>query len=257
MKVRVLVTFLLKRYGLWILSLGVVIGFILLARSSRKDNMDWRFVQAFGIRLPMHYAIHGIDVSRHNDRIDWKRVGHMEAGGVRLQFVFVKATEGATLADKNFVENWREAKKTALRRGAYHFYHPTRDPVKQANNFIRTVELSEGDFAPVVDFEVTNGQSSKTIINGLRLWLETIEEHYHVRPIIYTNGNLYLRYIDGNFDQYPLWIADYSTKNIRDYDPDKLYLWQHSQTGWVQGIRGRVDFNVFVMDENKLKDICL
>jgi lysozyme len=257
MKIRVLVTFLLNRYGLWILSLVVVIGLILIALPSRKVDMDWRFVQAFGIRLPMHYAIHGIDVSRHNDRIDWKRVRQMEAEGVRLQFVFVKATEGATLADKNFTKNWREAKKSSLRRGAYHFYHPTRDPIKQAKNFIRIVELSEGDFAPVVDFEVTNGQSMRTIIGGLRLWLETVEEHYHVRPIIYTNKNLYRRYIDGNLDQYPLWIADYSTEHLRDYDPDKLYLWQHSQTGWVQGIRGRVDFNVFVMDERKMKDICL
>jgi len=257
MKARVLITFLLKRYGLWILSCVVVVGLMLIARPSRIVDMDWQFVQAFGIRLPMRYAIHGIDVSRHNDRIDWKRVRRMEAGGVRLQFVFVKATEGATLADKNFAKNWREAKKSALRRGAYHFYHPTRDPVKQAANFIRTVQLSEGDFAPVVDFEVTNGQSMNTIIGGLRLWLKTVEEHYHIRPIIYTNGNLYRRYIDGHLDQYPLWIADYSTKHLRNYDSNKLYLWQHSQAGWVQGIRGRVDFNVFVMDENKMRDICL
>ena len=260
MKIRVLVTVVLKRYGLWILALLVVMTLLLITRPSRKgdiDTMDWRFVQAFGIRLPMRYGIHGIDVSRHNDRIEWKRVRQMEADGVRLQFVFVKATEGATLTDKHFAKNWREAKKSSLRRGAYHFYHPTRDPLKQATNFIRTVELSEGDFAPVVDFEVVNGQSDKTIIGGLRLWLETVEAHYHVRPIIYTNGNLYRRYIRDNLDRYPLWIADYSRKHLRAYDTDKLYLWQHNQAGRVRGIRGRVDFNVFVMDENRLGDICL
>ena len=257
MKIRVLLIIIFKRYGLWISALLVLFVLILVARSFRKDDMDWRFVQAFGIRLPMRYGIHGIDVSRHNDRIDWKRVRQMEADGVRLQFVFVKATEGATLADKHFRKNWREAKKSALRRGAYHFYHPTRDPLKQAANFIRTVELSAGDFAPVVDFEVVNGQSDDTIIEGLRLWLETVEEHYGTRPIIYTNGNLYRRYIKNNLDEYPLWIADYSTEHLRRYDADKLYVWQHSQTGWVKGIRGRVDFNVFVMDENRMREICL
>ncbi|AQG82461.1 glycoside hydrolase [Spirosoma montaniterrae] len=219
--------------------------------------MNWQTVRAFGIRLPMRYGIHGIDVSKHNARIDWKRVQQMKADGVRLQFVFIKATEGATLTDKNFKTNWAGARKANLRRGAYHFYHPTRDPIKQATNFINRVELSEGDFAPVVDFEVTNGQSETTILDGLRLWLETVEEHYHVRPIIYTNGNLYKRYIRGQLDDYPLWIADYSTTHLRDYDPDKLYLWQHNQNGWVQGIRGMVDFNVFVMDENRMKEICL
>ena len=103
--------------------------------------MNWRFVKAFGIRLPMHYGIHGIDVSRHNDRIDWSRVRRVEADGVRLQFVFIKATEGATMADKNFDKNWKEARRIALHRGAYHFYHPTRDPLKQANNFISHVTL--------------------------------------------------------------------------------------------------------------------
>lgn len=260
MKIYVLVSVVLKRYGLWIAASLFILVILLIARSSRKNDgnsMDWRLVRAFGIRLPMRYGIHGIDVSRHNDRIDWKRVRQMEADGVRLQFVFVKATEGATLADKHFARNWREVKKSSLRRGAYHFYHPTRDPLKQADNFIRNVELSEGDFAPVVDFEVTNGQSDDTIIDGLRLWLETVEAYYHIRPIIYTNGNLYRRYIKGNLDEYPLWIADYSTEHLRRYDADKLYFWQHSQSGSVKGIRERVDFNVFVMDEDRLGEICL
>ncbi|WP_197933112.1 glycoside hydrolase family 25 protein [Spirosoma aureum] len=257
MKTRVLVNIIFRRYGLWISAFMVLFVAYWIFRSFRQDDMDWRFVRAFGIRLPMRYGIHGIDVSRHNDRINWKRVRQMEADGVRLQFVFVKATEGATMTDRHFDKNWSEAKKSNLRRGAYHFYHPTRDPVKQANNFIRHVELSTGDFAPVVDFEVTNGQSDEAIVDGLRLWLATVEEHYQARPIIYTNGSLYKRYIKGNLDEYPLWIADYSTKHLRAYDPDRLYLWQHNQNGWVQGIRGQVDFNVFVMDENRLQEICL
>ena len=210
MKIRVLFKLIIRRYGLWIAAFLLIVTAFWVFRSRRPAELNWQFVQAFGIRLPMHYGIHGIDVSRHNDRINWSRVREMEAGGVRLQFVFIKATEGATLSDKQFDKNWAEAKKSAMRRGAYHFYHPTRDPLKQATNFIRHVELSEGDFAPVVDFEVINGQSDETIVNGLKLWLKTVEDHYQTRPIIYTNGNLYRRYIKGNLDEYPLWIADYS-----------------------------------------------
>ncbi|GAB4022885.1 glycoside hydrolase family 25 protein [Spirosoma koreense] len=257
MKGRVLSRLIFRRYGLWIAAVVILFIGFWVVWSRRPDELDWRFVKAFGIRLPMRYGIHGIDVSRHNDRINWARVRQMEAEGVRLQFVFIKATEGATLADKHFAKNWREAKKSSLRRGAYHFYHPTRDPLKQADNFISHVQLSEGDFAPVVDFEVVNGQSDETIVEGLRLWLETVERHYQVKPIIYTNGSLYRRYIKGNLDEYPLWIADYSTKHLRRYNPDKLYLWQHNQNGWVQGIRGQVDFNVFVMNEDRLGEICL
>ena len=257
MKFHVLFKLIFRRYGLWIAAFLFVLISFWAIKWRQSEEMNWQFVQAFGIRLPMRYGIHGIDVSRHNDHIDWARVRQMEAEGVRLQFVFIKATEGATLADKHFDKNWREARKTAMRRGAYHFYHPTRDPLKQANNFIKHVELGPGDFAPVVDFEVINGQSDETIIDGLRLWLETVEEHYKIRPIIYTNGNLYKRYVKGNLDEYPLWIADYSTKHLGSYNADKLYLWQHNQSGWVQGIRGRVDFNVFVMDEDRMREIYL
>ena len=258
MKFRVLAELVLRRYGIYLIAgLFALIALFWVKRSWRQEQMDWQFVPTFGIRLPMHYGIHGIDVSKHNARIDWQRVQQTEANGVRLQFVFIKATEGATLSDKQFDRNWREAAKSDLRRGAYHFYHPTRDPLKQANNFIRNVTLKPGDFAPVVDFEVTNGQSETIIVDGLRQWLETVEEHYSARPIIYTNRNLYQRYIKGNFANYPLWIADYSTKDLNRYDPDQLYLWQHSQAGWVKGIRGKVDFNVFVLDENRLGEICL
>ncbi|MBD2702850.1 glycoside hydrolase [Spirosoma sp. BT702] len=257
MKFRVLVKIISRRYGFLIAAvLLFLIGFWVV-RLRRPNELHWQFVEGFGIRLPMRYAIHGIDVSRHNARIDWTRVRQMEADGIRLQFVFIKATEGATLTDKQFRKNWQEAKKTMLRCGAYHFYHPTRDPLKQAQNFIRNVTLSEGDFAPVVDFEVINGQTDETIVNGLRLWLKTVEDHYGTRPIIYTNGNLYRRYVKGNLDEYPLWIADYSTKHLGSYNADQLYLWQHNQRGWVQGIRGQVDFNVFVMDEKRMPDICV
>ena len=255
MRFRVLVEFIFRRYGLRIAAAALILISFWAIWSRQPSAMDWRYVQAFGIQLPMRYIIHGIDVSRHNDRINWSRVREMEAEGVRLKFVFIKATEGATLADKHFEKNWREAQNVAIHRGAYHFYHPTRDPLKQANNFIRHVTLESGDFVPVVDFEVINGQSDETIVNGLRQWLETVENHYRVLPIIYTNGNLYRRYIKGNLDKYPLWIADYSTKHLRSYDADKLYLWQHSQNGWVQGIRGQVDFNVFVMDEERMEEI--
>lgn len=102
MKNRVLFNLIARRYGLWIAGILLVLITIWIVRWRRPESMDWQFIQAFGIRLPMRYGIHGIDVSRHNDRIDWARVRKMEAYGVRLQFVFIKATEGATLSDKHF-----------------------------------------------------------------------------------------------------------------------------------------------------------
>lgn len=258
MKSRVLTRILARRNAFWIAIFLLILSAWWLLRSCfGEPNKDWRFVKAFGIKMPMHFALHGIDVSKHNRRINWTKVKNMEAGGVKIHFVFIKATEGATLSDKQFKTNWKEAKNANILRGAYHFYHPTRDPIKQANNFIKLVSLSKGDFAPVLDFEVVNGVPDDELVDGLKTWLETIEEHYDIKPIIYTNATLYKRYIKGNFDKYPLWIADYSNTHLNKYDEDQLYIWQHNQSGWVDGIRGKVDFNAFVAEPDRITEICL
>ena len=41
-------------------------------------------------------------------------------------------------------------------RGAYHFYIPGTDALKQADFFIRTVKLDSGDLPPVLDVEAVS-----------------------------------------------------------------------------------------------------
>lgn len=259
MKVRVLLLFLIKRYRYPLLAIGILglAGSIFWLRSRRPDDQQWQRVPTLGVRMPLRYAIHGIDVSRHNSRIDWQRVKQVQVNGVPLQFVFIKATEGATMADKSFSKNWLGAGQAGLRRGAYHFFHPTRDPLKQADNFIRRVTLEAGDFAPVLDFEVMNGQPDANILRDLQLWLDAVEDHYGQKPIIYTNAYLYKRFIKGHLFNYPLWIADYSNPHLRNYDPANLYIWQHNKSGSVPGISGLVDINTFVQEPGDLEKICL
>ncbi|MBC8152258.1 MAG: glycoside hydrolase [Bacteroidetes bacterium] len=260
MKNHVLLLFLVKRYRYPLLigcSIALMAGVLWLRYDHRSVEQQWQLVPDLGVRVPLGYAIHGIDVSRHNSRIDWQRVRRVQVNGVPLQFAFIKATEGATLIDKSFARNWTGAGQAGLRRGAYHFYHPTRDPVKQADNFIRRVTLKTGDFAPVLDFEVMNGQPDANILRDLHIWLDAIEDHYGQKPIIYTNAYLYKRFIKGHLADYPLWIADYSNAHLRQYDQTNLYLWQHNKSGLVPGIAGMVDINTFVQEPDDLQKICL
>ncbi|WP_460673180.1 glycoside hydrolase family 25 protein [Larkinella ripae] len=250
-----------RRLLLWpFLALCVLLTGLWYFRSLEKVNeLQWRFVNGYGIRMPLKYTIHGIDVSHHNSRINWKRVCQPQADGLALQFVFVKATEGATLVDRRFKHNWQEARKAGLKRGAYHFYHPKRDPEKQASNFIKTVSLQSGDFAPVLDLERNDKGRvpADQLIADIRIWLERVEAHYGTKPIIYVNRHFYMLYIANNFDEYPLWIADYSSDHPHKFKADHLYFWQHNEKGSVDGIRGKVDFNVFVCEPERLNEICL
>src|ERR1035437_7383318 len=61
---------------------------------------------AFGIDIPMKYSIHGIDVSKYKNIIDWESVKEMNVDHVHIDFAFIKATEGLGNEDAVFARNW-------------------------------------------------------------------------------------------------------------------------------------------------------
>jgi lysozyme len=90
----------------------------------------------------------------------------------------------------------------------------------------------------------------------VRDWLTIVEDHYKVKPIIYTYVNFYGRFLAGEFDDYPLWAAHYMEKEKPRIKRPWLF-WQHSEVGRVNGIVSRVDFNVFNGDSTEFKSILL
>jgi lysozyme len=234
---------------------ALLIGLLIFWFSYRNEN-EWTFVQKFGIRLPLRYSLHGIDVSHHNALVDWEKVKKVQSENVKIDFVYIKATEGASHLDRQFERNWKEARKVGIKRGAYHFYNPRVYSNDQAVHFIKTVKMQKGDLPPVLDLEVAAGKSDEIIIKGVRNWLTLIEKHYGVRPIIYVNEHFYRKYIAGNFDDYPLWLAGYSKAHLNDLaESAKVLFWQHSEKGYVDGIRGFVDFNVFLHEPEKWEEV--
>lgn len=211
---------------------------------------------AFGISLPGNYNIHGIDVSRYQKNIGWKLVEEMEVNGVKIGFAFMKATEGLTSTDRHFKRNWKDAGKTAVARGAYHFFIASKSGKAQAVHFLDHVDLEDGDLPPVLDVEQMNGVAVSTLQQRVADWLQIVEKAYGVKPIIYTNADFYERNLAGRFDEYPLWVAHYLVKD-KPRIKRKWHFWQHSETGRVNGIDARVDFNVFNGDSTDFRAMLL
>lgn len=221
-----------------------------------QETRQERFIiyKEFGIPIPVHYGIHGIDVSRYQQRISWKAVSEMNVKGVQLGFAFIKATEGNGRVDPFFKRNWEKSKEAGIIRGAYHFFIPNRDGRTQAQNFIKTVALEQGDLPPVLDIEQLYGVSADNLRKELKEWVEMLEEHYGVKPIIYTNADFYTRNLQGHFDDYPLWVAHY----LQPHQPRitrEWSFWQHSEKGSVNGITAKVDFNVFNGDSIQFRSL--
>ena len=210
----------------------------------------------FGVSIPRSYTIYGIDVSHHQGKINWTEVAAMDVSGKHIRFAFIKATEGITRQDRHYDRNWKKAGEAGLMRGAYHFFHPSRDATKQARNFINNVELKPGDLPPVLDIEVTNRKSKSEIVAGAKEWCRLIEEHYGVKPLIYTSPGYFISYLAGEFDDYPLWIAHYHPDKPRT-GKHKWHFWQHTDKASVSGIRGHVDLNVYKGDSSSLQKLCI
>lgn len=215
--------------------------------------------KAFGIRIPHGYRIHGIDVSRYQDRVDWERVKNMQVEDVRITFAFIKATEGTWMADPWFDYNWTNARKQGIIRGAYHYYLADLSAKAQVAHFGRTVKLRSGDLPPVIDVEESRGLNRNQLRKYTKDFLLAVEQYFGVKPIVYTNRDFYKNYFadQPDFKPYCFWIAHYYVPNLEMPDDSKWHFWQHSDRGTVNGINEPVDFNVFYGDSATLRRLCL
>ncbi len=196
------------------------------------------------------YEIHGIDVSHYQGNIDWDKVTKQN-----IKFVFIKATEGRTMQDVRFHENWQALKDRNIISSAYHFFRPTISASAQAENFTQLVELNAGDLPPVLDVEVLDGVSPAELREGMTIWLNRAEKHYGIPPIIYTNLKFYNAHIKGHLDNYPLWIARYNYIPPDLSGPQEWQFWQYGNKGQISGINGDVDFNVFCSNQADLDSL--
>jgi lysozyme len=215
---------------------------------SFKSDKSWKddrkhFIRNAQILLDHKEHVAGIDVSEYQGEIDWDETDSID-GGFPIGFVFIRATYGDDGVDEEFSNNWPAVKKTPMLRGAYHYYRPDENSLKQAQNFINTVTLADGDLPPVLDIEkIPEGQSVDSLKTGIRRWLLKVEKHYKVKPIIYSGEKYYYDFLREEFKAYTVWIANYNFM-VEEIEPGWQF-WQFTQNGKAKGINGDVDINLF------------
>lgn len=224
--------------------------------SKNWDSNSKVIFQEFGVPMPLHYDIHGIDISKYQRTIDWNLVTTMEVEGIKMGFVFIKATEGTELTDRNFDRNWKEAKASGIVRGAYHFFLATENGIKQARFFLDKVHFEKGDLPPVIDIEHLYRVHPQKMRERLQACLDLLEQETGVLPIIYTSVGFYKSYLGDTFDKYPLWIAHYQQLERPGIHRDWSF-WQHNESGNISGIVSKVDLNVFSGDSSSFKKMMI
>jgi lysozyme len=184
----------------------------------------------------------GIDVSYHQQTIDWQRV--WRAG---IRFAFIRLSDGANLRDPRFARNWAEARRAGLVRGAYQYFRPDQSVDAQAELMIAAMrDRARGDLPPVIDIEVDGGLPPAAVAERAAAWIDLVKRRLGVEPIVYTGSDLWRSGGSGPLGAQPLWIAHY-TPGCPALPPPwtRWTFWQHSDRGGVPGIEGPVDLDRF------------
>lgn len=204
------------------------------------------------------YNIQGVDVSHHNPILNWPEVKSQN-----IHFAYIKATEGITHDDRNFIYNYHQAKESNVKIGAYHFYSFGVSGRDQAKHFIRVAKYETGDLIPAIDVEhspsnpyTKDSAFIKMVIKELMILENELYEHYGVRPIIYTNRDCYHLYIKENFPENYIWLSG-PDEEPKDEEIKNWIIWQFTHKGELPGIVGNVDFNYFRYSYDRLNEISL
>ncbi|MBQ3925813.1 MAG: glycoside hydrolase family 25 protein [Bacteroidaceae bacterium] len=243
-------------YILWI-AFGVIVAiYIAFFYKTFVGPYSFRWKALYGNVTYPKGLVRGLDISHYQGEIDWDKLRNADIQGSPVSFVFVKATQGTDIWDENFNQNFHNARKNDIVRGAYHYFSPFTSGKAQAKFFCKMVQLEEKDLPPVLDVEELGNQTPEQLQREVLSWMKIVEKHYGVKPILYTGYKFRTTYLNTpEFDQYPYWIAHYYVDSL-EYQGEWAF-WQHTDVGQVDGIKGNVDINVFQGDYQDLMDLTI
>jgi lysozyme len=199
--------------------------------------------------------VQGIDVSKFQGQIDWKRV--QESG---IRFAYLKASEGGDRVDPRFHENWQRAAAAGVSRGAYHFMYWCRPANEQATWFAQAVPHDAKQLPPVLDLEWNSASPTcpkrlprEEALSEISVMLSLMELHSGQRPIIYTDVAFHRDVLEGELAGYDFWLRSVAAEPEARFRGRHWTFWQYTATGRVPGVEGDVDRNVFNGSEREWK----
>ena len=208
-----------------------------IKESKKKDNKKTEKRQ-----------LKGIDVSKWNGRIDWKKV--KKAG---IDFCIIRTGYSKTV-DYKFKYNIEEAIENGLQIGVYHFsYATTNAKAREEAEFCLELIKPYKKYITLgvwFDYEYDSVSYSrrygvyptkKSVTSLAKTFCSTVEKNGYSTGI-YTNLDFSSNYFTKEvLNKYPTWIAVWGKMNYHG----KYVMWQYTDSGRVDGIHGKVDMNIF------------
>ncbi len=199
-------------------------------------------------------AYNGLDVSYKQRLVDWQRVAY----DTNIKFAYAKATEGATIVDKQYAHNSEGATAANIPFGSYHYLTSRCSAREQFDNFSSTATRVAQVLKPMVKVETdgVQGWSKEQIQSNLAEMLKLIQDFYRCQPIICCSAAFYNEYLAGRFDRYQLFLTQYNENEPVVAGAGGNDVWQLPDQGFVKGINTAVNLDVFA-DGTTLSDLLI
>lgn len=191
---------------------------------------------------PKPYTTHGIDVSRWQNTIDWKKV---KASG--FTFAIIRAGYGKLhhQEDANFRVNIENAKKAGINCGVYWYSYAVtpEEAIQEAQVCLDVIRGYKLEYPVMFDIEEERQKAlgKEAISKIIEAFCSTVEaQGYYVG--IYSYKNFLVNYVRQDIlERYDVWLAEWNEKPTYT---GSYGIWQYTSNGIVNGIEGRVDLNI-------------
>lgn len=201
----------------------------------------------------------GIDVSRWQGIIDWKKVKND-----RIKFAILKATQKGNRKEAKFDINYEGCRNNNIPVGAYHYVYAgnTAEAKAEAQAVIKALrgkDISCGLWLDMEEDSIRNlGKKNLSVIINTEA---DIIRRAGYGVGIYCNKDWYDNVLDGKglSRNYYFWIARYPYNDTGKYDQESslnpesyAVMWQYSSKGKVSGINEYVDLDAAFQDLTRI-----
>ena len=204
-------------------------------------------------------SMFGIDVSEHQNNIDWRKVKDDSVEFAYLRIGRRGATEGKLYPDEHFEENYNGVIANGIKLGVYFFSQAIdeKEAIEEAHWVLDTLNGRKVDLPIVYDCEevhMDDAVSRITLLEKEQLtrnaiaFMEEIKKNGY-DAMFYAYPYWASTYIDmEKLKDYPLWYAQYDgTESSFEYP---VTIWQYSAEGTINGIEGETDLNIMFTRKN-------
>ena len=197
---------------------------------------------------PERPSVLGIDVSEHQESIDWQQVKDAGIAFVMIRVGWRGYTQGELFADTLAQTHYAGAKDAGLKVGAYFFSQATtpEEGSEEADYLLEQTKDWDIDMYLALNWEHVGEENrtvavdARTLTDITKAFCQTVAKA-NKRPMIYFDAYLASsRLLLEELTEYPFWLAQYAEEMDFSYP---VKMWQYTCTGKVAGIDEDVDMN--------------